>query len=225
MKIYRKIAVLFLVILCVTVYAAVPTGKVIKGIRDRFDQIDDFQASIIQSNVDAKGNKTVYTGEICFKRPEKIRLAYFDKKSVYPSQIAIANDSSLWVYTAELKQITKQKLDPKNLPLPLLVLGGATQIDEHFRDKNYIKPIERVILNGVTTYQIIVKPKTKNPDYAEQTLWVNVKNYLPVKAEVKDTMGNTSIVEFNDERTNQDLPDSLFIMEKKDGVSYVELPN
>lgn len=225
MQIFKKLlVVLFLLMIWNrSGYGSVPTSKVINGIRDRFEQMDDFQAAIVQSNIDAKGNKTVYTGEICFKKPQKIRLAYFDKKSVNPSQIAIANDSTIWVYTAELKQITQQKLDYKILPLPLLVLGGATRIDEHFREKNYIKPIERVILKGVETFQIIVKPKTKNPEFSQETLWVETKTYLPVKAEITDTLGNTAIVEFSDKRSNQDLPDSLFIMEKKDGVSWVDI--
>jgi outer membrane lipoprotein-sorting protein len=196
---------------------------VINGIKDRFDQLNDFHANLEQINVDAIGGKTVYTGEIFYKKPHNIRLVYSNKSRKIVNQIAITDGKYLWIYTAELKQITRQKFDPKSLPLPLLVLGGASQIDEKFRDKNYIKPIERVELNGQKVLSIIVKPKNKNMDYQEQTLWVDAVTYLPLKAEVKDTQGNVATVTFSKPQLDTDLKDSLFIMEKIKGVQEIDM--
>ena len=217
--------ILFSYISCSSIFAAVPTSRVIKGIQNRFEQIGDFQANLVQTNRDMNGGKTIYSGKIYFKKPEKIRLNYFSKDTNQLEQEAITDGESLWLYTVSLKQITKQKLDPKSLPLPFLVLGGATQIDESFREKNYIKPIERVKVGKITALEIIVKPKSKKPDYDEQILWVDEKTYLPLKAQIKDTLGNISTVEFSEIQCNKGLPDSIFEMVKKPGISYVELPN
>ncbi len=211
------------IILLVNATGAVPTSKVMNGIQQRFEEIKDYQATLTQVNVDAIGQKTVYYGEVYFKKPQKIRVVYFDSSRTKPQQISITDGKFIWMYTSELNQVTKQKFDPKALPLPLLVLGGASQIDEGFRDKNYIKPIERVKVNGVKALSIIVKPKNKNPDYKEQTLWVDQDTYLPVKAEVADTQGNLSTITFKDSACDSGLDDSLFVMNKKKGVHWVDM--
>jgi len=209
--------------LIVNALGAVPTSTVINGIQKRFDGISDFQSTISQVNVDAIGNKTVYNGEVYFKKPGKIRVVYYDSSKTKTQQIAITDGKFMWVYTADLNQVTKQKFDSKALPLPLLVLGGASKIDEGFRDKNYIKPIERVTVNGTKSLSIIVKPKNKNPDYKEQTLWVEQDTYLPVKAQVKDLQDNVSTITFKDNSSDSGLSDSLFVMPQKKGVKWVDL--
>lgn len=200
----------------------VPTSRVVRGIKERFDIIHDFHAKISQSNQDIFGNTIHYTGEIYFKKPQFIRLSYFEEKSINPSQIAITDGNYFWLYTAELKQITKQIFNPSSLPLPLMILGGATQIDEDFREKYYIRPIEREIINGIDTYRIIVRPKFDNPVFIEQRIWVNESNYLPVKAKVKDKLGNISTVIFSNIKLDQGIPNELFKMEIKEGISFIE---
>jgi chaperone LolA len=217
------LGIALVMMLIVNALGAVPTSKVMNGIQKRFDSISDFQSTISQVNVDAIGNKTVYYGEVYFKKPGKIRVVYYDSTRTRTQQIAITDGKYMWIYTAELNQVTKQKFDPKSLPLPLLVLGGASKIDEGFRDKNYIKPIERVTLNGTKALSIIVKPKTKNPDYKEQILWVEEDTYLPVKAQVKDLQDNLSTITFKDNSTDNNLSDSLFVLSPKNGVKWVDL--
>lgn len=220
LKTTRLFIIFFLVGL---VFAAVPTGQVIEGIKKKFDNTKDFQATIVQTNVDGFGTKTVYKGDIIFVQPNVVRLAYYEKSPQKPSQVAVTDGKYLWIYTVELKQITKQKVDSRNLPLPLMILGGTAQIDEKFRDKNYIRPIERVSLNGKKALNITIKPKNKNMDYKQQTLWVESSTYLPIKAEYKDLSGNVSTVTFNNVKVDRGVDIKSILLEKKTGVKFIDL--
>ena len=207
----------------ITVLAAVPTAKVIDGIKARFEKIQDFKSDIKQIQLDGIGTKTVFQGEIYYKKPYQIRMNYMDTQKNTPTHIAITDSKTLWQYTAELKQVTRQKFDPNSLPLPLLILGSASKIDDQFREKNYIKPIERVTLDKKSVFQIIVKPKNGNKEYKEQTLWVSTDTYLPYKAELKYNQGNVATIFFTNIKTNVGIEDSKFVMEKMNGVKVVDM--
>lgn len=197
------------------------SANIFNKIQTTFDQLTDLHANLTQTNTDTSSKvSTTYTGEVYFQKPNKLRIEY----SKPNEQSMVFDGEYLWIYTAELKQITKQKLESGAVPVPLLFFAGASQIDqEEFRKKNWINPIKLETVSGMGTYRIRMKPKSKSAVYVEQSFWVNTTTLLPVKARILDTNGIMVSVTFSEVEKDCGIPSEKFALSIPAGVECIDL--
>ncbi|MDI6782524.1 MAG: outer membrane lipoprotein chaperone LolA [bacterium] len=197
------------------------SGEILNQIQLAFDQFTELHATISQTNTDPSSKTaTTYTGEVYFQKPAQLRIDYSQ-----PSEQRFVFDGKfLWLYTAELKQVTKQKLESCAISVPLLFFAGASNLDQQeFRKKNWISPVKRETIGSISTYRIRIRPKSKSAQVAEQSFWVNAETFLPVKARIIEPTGIIVTVTFADVETDCGFPSETFSMPIPAGVEFVDL--
>ncbi|MFB3897793.1 MAG: outer membrane lipoprotein carrier protein LolA [bacterium] len=218
---YHFITVLLLLVGLCTVSIADSSADILSKIQATFDQITNIHAVITQTNTDTSSNTaTSYAGEVYFQKPDKLRINY-TKPGL---QNIVFDGDFLWIYTAELKQITKQKLESGTVPVPLLFFAGASNIDaDAFRKKNFISPIRINTFNSITTYRIRIRPKSKTAPVKEQLFWVDATTFLPAKARITDANGIQVTVVFSNITQDIEIPLTTFTIPIPPGVELVDL--
>jgi chaperone LolA len=197
------------------------SSDIFTKIQAAFDQITDLHAVIIQTNVDTSSKTTTsYTGEVYFQKPNKLLLEY----SKPAAQNIVFDGDYLWIYTPELKQVTKQKPESEAVPIPLLFFAGAGNIDQkEFRNKNFISPIKLETISAVSTYRIRIRPKSKSALFKEELFWVNAATFLPMKAKIIDANGIMVTIVFSMVEKDIGIPAATFTMPIPTGVEFVDL--
>jgi outer membrane lipoprotein carrier protein len=200
---------------------AANSGSVLTNIQATFDQLTNIHALITQTNTDTSSKTaTTYTGEVFFQKPNKLKIQY----SKPAEQTIVFDGNFLWIYTIELKQITKQKLESGAVPVPLLFFAGASNIDaQAFRKKNFISPVKLETINSVSTYRIRVRPKSKSAPFKEQLFWVDAATFMPVKARIIDATGIMVAVVFSKVEPDIEIPNATFSIPIPSGVELVDL--
>lgn len=218
---YHFIIVLLLLVGLHAVSIADSSADILAKMQSTFDQVTNIHAIITQTNTDTSSNTaTSYTGEVYFQKPDKLRINY-TKPGL---QHIVFDGDFLWIYTAELKQVTKQKLESGTVPVPLLFFAGASNIDaDAFRKKNFISPIRVQTINSSSTYRIRVRPKSKTAPVREQLFWVDVNTFLPVKAQITDSNGIQVTVSFSKVTPDTEIPSTIFTLPIPSGVELVDL--
>jgi outer membrane lipoprotein carrier protein len=218
---YYLIIFLLLTLGLYTFSIAESSVDILSKIQATFDQITDIHAVITQTNTDTSSKSaTTYLGEIYFQKPDKLRINY-TKPGL---QNIVFDGDNLWIYTAELKQITKQKLESGSIPIPLLFFAGVSNLDaQAFRKKNFISPIKLETVNSVSTYRIRVRPKSKSAPFKEQLFWVDANTLLPAKVRILDSQGIQVTVVFSKVEQDIEISPTLFSMPIPAGVEFVDL--
>jgi outer membrane lipoprotein carrier protein len=196
-------------------------STVLTNIQATFDQLTNIHALITQTNTDTSSKtSTMYTGEVFFQKPNKLRIQY----SKPAEQTMVFDGDYLWIYTVELKQITKQKLEPGTIPVPLLFFAGASNIDaQAFKKKNFISPLKLEMIGSTSTYRIRVRPKSKSAPFKEQLFWVDAATSLPVKGRILDATGIMVTIVFSKVEPDIEIPNNTFSIPIPSGVELVDL--
>ena len=215
------LCVFFFLVSISTVYPAETSSEIFNKIQATFDTITTLRASILQANIGLQSQTTTnYSGTIYFQKPDKLRINY-----TKPAEQQVIYDADyLWIYTPELKQITKQNLNSTSIPIPLFIFAGASNIDrDEFRKKHWIKLIKSDTVGTVTTYRIGIKPKSKAAEFQEISFWFNRATYLPVKAKIIDPTGIIVSLTFSTIEQNITLPANIFSLSVPPEVELVDL--
>jgi outer membrane lipoprotein carrier protein len=211
-----------LMVLCLTVSGFTDnSASVFKNIQATFDQISNIHTFITQTNTDTSSKTaTTYAGEVFFQKPDKLKIHY----SKPAEQTMVFDGEFLWIYTIELKQITKQKLESGAIPIPLLFFAGASNIDaQAFRKKNFISPVKLETINSVSTYRIRIRPKSKTAPFKEQLFWIDTATFMPVKARISDSTGIVVTIAFSKVESDIDISNNTFSIPIPSGVELVDL--
>ncbi len=91
------------------------------------------QADFIQTVSDKKGNVTQQAnGQMAFARPGKFRWDY----SAPYEQVIVGDGSKLWLYDADLDQVTVKPLGDMIAGTPAALLAGDDAVEKYFNLKN-----------------------------------------------------------------------------------------
>lgn len=147
-------------------------------------------------------------------------LIYLKQSSKYrlesPDEMVISDGKVVWTYSIGEKQVTKQNLKP----------------GQEFDFLSFLKDIESTYKSGLgvpekverfNCQKVILTPKEEGTDFEELTLWVDSKNYLVRKMEMKDLQKSKTTFWFANLRINSRLADSLFDFKIPDKVELIDL--
>lgn len=148
-------------------------------------------------------------GTLKLKTPNQFRWQYNSPTS----QLIVADGSKIWIYEADLQQVTVKTQDVLSQDNPLSTLTNPKMMDKFFTTTELVKK------QGVSWLQLI--PKNKKTSPFEKAL-LGFSNNSLVSMQLFDALGQVSTFNFGAWQNNKPLDAKLFQFVVPKGVDVVE---
>ncbi len=151
--------------------------------------------------------KKTSVGSFEFSRPNRFRFSY-----AKPFEQTIVGDGEkVWIHDADLNQVSSRKLGSALGATPAALLAGGS-LDKDFDLANL--PAR----DGLEWAE--AKPKAK--DGAFQSVRVGFRNQQLAALEIRDSFGQTSLLQFNGFVPNAQVPAADFVFTVPAGADVIE---
>jgi outer membrane lipoprotein carrier protein len=180
----------------------------VQRLHDFVRETKTLSGTFSQTVRDGKGRVTQDSaGELYFSRPGKFRWVY---RKPY-EQLIVGDGKKIWIYDADLEQVTVKKLDQSIGESPAALLAGNNDIDRYFnlRDggrRDGLEWLEATPKNKDGTFELV------RLGFAEGRL---------AAMELKDNFGQQTSLRFSDTRNNPPLAADLFRFKPPKGVDVL----
>jgi outer membrane lipoprotein carrier protein len=148
-------------------------------------------------------------GSLQLKTPNQFRWQYTKPTS----QLIVADGSKIWIYEADLQQVTVKPQNPLKQDNPLSALTDPKMMDSFYHTT------EMATKQGVSWLQLIPKSKQNSP--FEKAMLGFTNNTL-VNMQLFDGLGQVSTFNFGAWQINKQLNVKLFQFVVPKGVEVVE---
>jgi len=204
----RYSILLFFAALCAPALAA-------ESARTRLDtfakDLRSVSAHFEQQAFDPKGGAgKTSRGELALKAPRQFR---WDTVAPY-KQLIVADGEKVWIYDADLEQVSVRAQGTEEAHSPLTVLTDLSQLDRDFATS------EQGELDGLSWLRL--KSKDKDPQFAYADLGFDATNLVRMRFE--DTLGDKTEIRFSDWKRNPALAADAFRFTPPKGVDVVGDP-
>jgi len=152
----------------------------------------------------------VSTGTFEFQRPGKFR---FDYKKPFVQTI-VADGETLWLYDADLNQVTQRKQAQALGSTPAALIAAAPDLRALQADFTLEAAPERDGLQWV-------KATPKNKDGQLQNVQIGFQGEALASLEILDSFGQRSVLKFSNVEVNPALPGSTFVFKTPAGADVV----
>jgi len=199
----------------VAVQSAVLLGFTMSAQADALDTLREFvrevksgRAAFTQTVSSADGaKKRASTGSFEFARPNRFRFSYAKPFE----QLIVSDGQKVWIYDADLNQVTVRKLSQALGATPAALLAGAS-LDKEFELAT--QPSK----DGVDWVQATPRQK----DGAFQSMRIGFRGKDLAAVEILDSFGQRSVLQFSQYAANATLPDSSFRFVPPAGADVIE---
>ncbi|MGP4843180.1 outer membrane lipoprotein chaperone LolA [Marinobacter sp. 1Y8] len=195
-------------------FAAAESGQdATARLAEKLSTYRTFQADFIQVVVDGGGDKVQETqGSLKAKRP-----GLFYWKSEHPfAQTIAADGKNVEVYDPDLEQVTVKPMDSQMSSTPALLLSGeVSNLSEAYN------VTEKVSDKGYDEY--VLEPKSSDSLFVSLRLRFRDGSLSDMR--LRDSLGQISILSFQDVKVNEDVADSVFKLEYPDSVDIISSGN
>ena len=165
-------------------------------------------ATFDQKVSDAKGGKARdSSGSLALKAPRQFR---WEMERPY-RQLIVADGEKVWIYDADLEQVTVRAQGTEEAHSPLTVLTDLSQLDRDFTTS------EQGEHDGLTWLRL--KSKDKNPQFAFADLGFDSAGLQRMQFE--DTLGDKTEIRFSDWKRNPPLAAEAFKFTPPKGVDVI----
>jgi outer membrane lipoprotein carrier protein len=208
---FKKIlCFVMLQLICITAIAAdASTEALTKLLLD----IHTMQAHFTQS-INDKSAKSLQQseGKMSLSRPGKFRW-----ETTSPSaQLIIANGSSLWIYDADLEQVTIRTVHKAAGQTPALLLSDKSlTLSRDFNVKTV--PVTAQIA-GMQVF--LLTPKSKNDAFA--SIQITFLNHQIHEMRLSDRLGHITTITFHQVKTGLTLSDALFTFKPAANIDVID---
>ncbi|MHB9117600.1 MAG: outer membrane lipoprotein chaperone LolA [Burkholderiales bacterium] len=146
-------------------------------------------------------------GTLEFSRPGKFRWTYEKPQG----QLIVGDGEKVWVYDAELKQVTVRKLDQALGSTPAALLAGRNDLEKFFVLKDLGKRGSLEWLEAT--------PKSKESGF--ELIRMGFKGDLLDVMELRDNFGQTTVIRFPDLQRNPVLSPDRFTFTPPKGADVI----
>lgn len=168
-------------------------------------------ADFVQHVTDANGGAGKTTrGTLALQAPRQLR---WDTTSPY-RQLIVADGEKVWVYDADLEQVSVRPQGTEEAHSPLTVLTNLSELDRDFATS------EQGEHDGLTWLRL--KSKDKDPQFAYADLGFDAGGLERMRFE--DTLGDATEIVFSNWKRNPKLDQGLFHFTPPKGVDVVGDP-
>lgn len=192
-----------------------PTASA-QGAADAVARVDAYLASL--KTLSATFNQVVRgrddqiadraSGTLSLSRPDRFR---WDYQQPY-LQTIVADGRRLWLYDSDLGQVTVRDLEQGLGSTPAMLLSGAGKVGEAFVSVS-------VQQQGDWTW-CRLRPKQDGSDFEQVSLAFDRSGELAAM-ELRDKLGQATVIEFGAVRRNPPLDERLFRFEPPPGADVI----
>jgi len=146
------------------------------------------------------------TGSLSMKRPNRFRWTYEE-----PAELTIVADGArLWIYDAELAQVTVTPFDDTIGASPAMLLSGDRNVREEF------EVVQAYTLEGLDWIKL---EPTGSSDFSSVSIGFNGTE--PRRLELVDGLGQVTRIGLDNLVVNPDLAEDVFQLDVPAGVDVV----
>lgn len=192
----------------VMLFPAVSNASAIEKLKAFVSATHSFRAHFEQSVANGKlGAAQHASGEMMFSRPGKFRWIY---QKPY-EQLIVGDSKKLWVYDADLNQVTSRNLDQAIGSSPAALLAGQNEIEKMY------DLAEGKTENGIEWLE--ATPKSKESSFQGVRMGFS-HNELAVM-ELRDYFGQVTLIRFSQLEKNPHLSADLFKFTPPKGADVI----
>ena len=148
------------------------------------------------------------SGTLSLSRPDRFR---WDYRQPY-LQTIVADGERLWLYDSDLEQVTVRALEAGLGSTPAMLLSGSGKVGDAFT----ALALER---EGEWTWARL-RPKQEASDFDRVGLAFDARGELAAM-ELRDKLGQATVIEFGNVRRNPALDPALFRFEPPPGADVI----
>ena len=188
--------------------AAIAHADPVDTLRGFVRDVKSGRAQFTQTVTSPDGvKKKASTGSFEFSRPNRFRFVYAKPFE----QILVGDGEKVWIYDADLNQVSSRKLGTALGATPAALLAGGS-LDKDF-DLSSLPPRD-----GLEWAE--AKPKAK--DGAFQSVRIGFRDKQLAALEIRDSFGQTSLLQFAAFVANAPLPAADFVFTVPAGADVIE---
>lgn len=171
----------------------------------QLEVLNTFSGRFQQTLIDDKGEHLQESsGEFFLQRPGLFR---WETKAPFP-QLLVSNLDFIWLYDADLEQVTVRQYNDKVSATPALLLSGDVgKVKQHYHIKKQTE----------SSYQLI----PVEPQELFSELIVSFEKQQLVEMRLKDSLAQTTIFSFIDGVYNQTFSAALFEFSPPEGTDVI----
>ncbi|MDY6947992.1 MAG: outer membrane lipoprotein chaperone LolA [Pseudomonadota bacterium] len=204
-----RILAALLVMLCaqVTLAASDPVaGR--RQVEGFLQGLQSLQAQFKQTLIDRNGQTVEQAGgTLAIRRPDRFRWDYREPNE----QVIVADGARIWLYDADLEQVTVRKLDATLSATPAMLLSGQGNLEQNFE-------VTQTSQEGGVLW-VRLQPKRDDTDFK----WVRLgfEGAALKFMELADKLGQTTHLEFSQLERNPTLDPSRFTFTVPPGADVI----
>jgi outer membrane lipoprotein-sorting protein len=197
------------------VWAGNDLDSILKKMDKRQRGMKDLKASFTQEKIlELLEEKLISQGKMKYKKPDKMSWEYFKPDPL----LMIIKGKRMWLYYPDMKVAEKYDLARAGATLGLFVGFGKSM---EYLKKNYqIRLLEKK--KNFCSLELIPRRGEELRYVSRIMLWIDTKEYWPVKTKIYEPNGDTTWIEFKNIKINTKIPDSEFEFKVPKGVEVVE---
>jgi outer membrane lipoprotein carrier protein len=204
----RIVAALLLTLCAHVTFAAsdLPAGR--QKVEGFLQGLQSLQAQFKQTLTDRNGQTVEQaSGTLAIRRPDRFRWDYREPNE----QLIVADGSRIWLYDADLEQVTVRKLDDTLSATPAMLLSGQGNLEQNFE-------VTQTSQEG-GVFWVRMQPKRDDTDFK----WVRLGfDGAALKfMELADKLGQTTHLEFAQLERNPTLDPSRFTFTVPPGADVI----
>lgn len=225
---FRKKSFILIILLC-TVFVSgdlpaykfdfVTVGDVVKKIKQRFAEIDGYQADFSITS-EKLGKKNYQTGTVKYKASNRM-LIEFSKPF---GQRIVSNGKTMWVYIPSMNVVAEQDLNTDSDPL--FFSGSKSGLRRLFSKYHYkfaSKDQPEQGADGRKNYTLILQQKETRGGFRSLKLWIS-EGYMITRAAGETSSGKKVEIEFSNIKTDVSLPNGIFKFEIPANARVIKNP-
>jgi len=185
------------------------TGNAVSRVEAYLGSLDTLTAGFSQV-VRSRDGQIVEraAGRLSLARPDRFR---WDYEQPY-QQTIVADGRRLWLYDSDLEQVTVRPLEQGLGSTPAMLLSGSGKVGEAFADAG----VERL---GEWTW-CRLRPTQENSDFEQVALAFGPRGELAAM-ELRDKLGQLTVLEFDAVRRNAPVDPQVFSFEPPPGADVI----
>jgi len=213
----KKILLLLLVVILLgsSVWAGNDLDSILKKMDKRQRGMKDLKASFTQEKIlELLEEKLISQGKMKYRKPDRISWKYFEPDSL----LMVIKGKRMWLYYPDMKVAERYDLERAGETLgPFVGFGKSME----YLKKNYqIRLLEK--RKNFCSLELIPKREEELKYLSKIILWIDTREYWPVKTKIFEPNGDTTLIEFRNIELNTKIPDSEFEFKVPKGVEVVE---
>jgi outer membrane lipoprotein carrier protein len=195
-------------VLALGVFVGAAHADALDTLRQFVRDVQSGRAAFTQTVTSAKGDRQkVSSGSFEFARPNRFRFGYAKPYE----QLIVSDGQKVWIYDADLNQVTVRRFSQALGATPAALLAGAA-LDKEF------ELAAQPARDGLDW----VQATPRQTDGAFQSMRIGFRGPTLAAVEILDSFGQRSLLQFSDFAANVAIPEQNFRFVPPSGADVIE---